>query len=154
MALLETRPCWQCGHCATLVCPEEMAAEGVRVLSDGEHDCPVCRRPMLRGVIDDRERIETCPQCQGILMARRAFAVTLTARRRRSSGPTVTPLHTDAAELARRIACPLCGSRMTTDWYYGPGNIVIDTCPTCDVVWLDGGEFQRVVEAPGTDRHA
>jgi Zn-finger nucleic acid-binding protein len=152
MALLENRPCWQCGHCATLVCPEEAVSEGLRVLAEGEHDCPVCRRRMLRGVIDDRERIETCPQCHGILMPRRAFAVTLIERRRRASGPAITPPHTDPEQLERHVACPVCGGSMVADWYYGPGNIVIDTCPACDVVWLDAGELQRAVEAPGADR--
>jgi Zn-finger nucleic acid-binding protein len=41
---------------------------------------------------------------------------------------------------------------MIADWYYGPGNIVIDTCPPCDLVWLDAGELQRAIDAPGRDR--
>jgi Zn-finger nucleic acid-binding protein len=41
----------------------------------------------------------------------------------------ITPLHTDRAELER----------------------VIDTCSTCDVVWLDPLELQRAA-APGADR--
>ena len=51
-----------------------------------------------------------------------------------------------------RIVCPNCEGPMLTDWYYGPGNIVIDTCPACDLVWLDAGELRRVVDAPGLDR--
>ncbi|HXT33673.1 MAG TPA: zf-TFIIB domain-containing protein [Vicinamibacterales bacterium] len=48
--------------------------------------------------------------------------------------------------------CVNCGARMLTDWYYGPSNIVIDTCPACDLVWLDAGELQRAIDAPGSDR--
>lgn len=31
--------------------------------------------------------------------------------------------------------------------YYGPGNIVIDTCVECGLVWLDHGELTRVEQA-------
>jgi len=41
---------------------------------------------------------------------------------------------------------------MITDWYYGPGNIIIDTCEACGIVWLDAGELRRAVDAPGPDR--
>jgi hypothetical protein len=36
--------------------------------------------------------------------------------------------------------------------YYGPGNVVVDTCRKCDLVWLDFGELQQIGDAPGLDR--
>jgi Zn-finger nucleic acid-binding protein len=30
--------------------------------------------------------------------------------------------------------------------------MVIDTCETCDLVWLDAGELKRAIDAPGPDR--
>jgi len=151
MALHPTRPCWACGHCGSLVCPDP-AADGLRVSGEPGHLCPVCRTTLTRATLDDRDAIEFCDRCKGILMARRDFAVTLTARRREASTPSVTPRPTDPAELERRLSCPNCRAAMMTDWYYGPGNIVIDTCPTCDLVWLDAGELRRAVDAPGPDR--
>ena len=41
---------------------------------------------------------------------------------------------------------------MLTDWYYGRGHVVIDRCEACDLVWLDGGELQTIIEAPSPDR--
>jgi len=41
---------------------------------------------------------------------------------------------------------------METFQYNGPGNIVIDTCHQCDLIWLDFGEITKVVNAPGRDR--
>ena len=41
---------------------------------------------------------------------------------------------------------------MTTHPYYGPGNVVIDSCEPCDLVWLDFGELKQIVDAPGKDR--
>ena len=102
--------------------------------------------------MDDREPIEICERCKGILMPLRVFAETLTARRRAASTPSVIPIPADRSELARHLTCPRCARAMIADWYYGPGNIVIDTCPACDVVWLDAGELQRAIDAPGRDR--
>ena len=81
-----------------------------------------------------------------------AFGETLIARRRSARTPSVTPRPADRAELQRPIRCPACGAPMITDWYYGPGNIVIDTCEACALVWLDAGELGRAVDAPGSDR--
>ena len=41
---------------------------------------------------------------------------------------------------------------MSTHPYYGPGNIVIDSCEGCDAVWLDFGELTQITDAPGRDR--
>ena len=41
---------------------------------------------------------------------------------------------------------------MTTHPYYGPGNVVMESCDSCNLVWLDHGELQQIVDAPGRDR--
>ena len=41
---------------------------------------------------------------------------------------------------------------MMTHPYMGPGTIVIDTCDGCNIIWLDYGELDRVINAPGKDR--
>jgi Zn-finger nucleic acid-binding protein len=41
---------------------------------------------------------------------------------------------------------------MSTHPYYGPGNVVVDNCGRCDVIWLDCGELAIIRDAPGTDR--
>ena len=128
------------------------SAVDVRVVNGAAHQCPVCHRALVRALLDDRETIEYCEECRGMLMARRAFAQTLIARRAAAASPSITPPVADARELKRRIACPQCGNPMVTDWYYGPGAIVADTCPSCDSIWLDGGEMQRAIDAPGPDR--
>ena len=134
-----------------MLCPEP-AAEGLRLTDEPGHDCPVCRQHLRRAVMDDREHLEVCERCKGILMPLRVFAETLTARRRAAERPSVIPTPADRSELHRAVACPRCASSMLTDWYYGPGNIVIDTCPPCHMVWLDAGELQRAIDAPGRDR--
>ena len=153
MALHATRPCWSCAHCSTLVCPEP-AADGVRVTGEPGHQCPLCRQALMRATLDDRDPVEIRDRCKGILIARRAFAQRLIARRRTAQTPSVVPAPMDRGELQRHIKCPNCAEKMLTDWYYGPGNIIIDTCPTCDLLWLDAGELRRAVDAPGPDRRS
>ena len=41
---------------------------------------------------------------------------------------------------------------MDTHPYYGPGNVVIDSCARCAVVWLDYHELAMIRDAPGRDR--
>jgi Zn-finger nucleic acid-binding protein len=151
MALDAGRPSWTCTHCGSLMCLEPVP-DGVRVTGERGHDCPICRTSLTRALLDDRQPIEICERCKGTFMPLPAFAETLTARRRRAQTPSVTPAPADQRDLQRRIACPQCSALMMTDWYYGPGNMVIDTCENCGVVWLDAGELRRAVDAPGPDR--
>jgi hypothetical protein len=41
---------------------------------------------------------------------------------------------------------------MDTHPYYGPGNVVVDNCARCAVIWLDCGELAAIRDAPGRDR--
>jgi Zn-finger nucleic acid-binding protein len=41
---------------------------------------------------------------------------------------------------------------MDTHPYGGPGNIVVDNCEKCQIIWLDYGELKKVINAPGRDR--
>lgn len=41
---------------------------------------------------------------------------------------------------------------MSTYPYCGPGNVVIDVCARCTLVWFDHGELGAIIRAPGRDR--
>src|SRR4029450_6272765 len=88
MALHATRPCWSCSHCVGLVCPEP-ADDGLRITNEHGHECPVCEQALTRATIDDRDPVEICQRCKGMLMARQAFAERLTARRRAARTPGI-----------------------------------------------------------------
>lgn len=143
---------WACQHCGTVVRPATPV--DLRVVGAGAQQCPLCRCALDKAVMNDRTPVQTCPRCHGLLMPRREFVVTLVAQRAAAKSPAITPSAADPAQLDRRIECPQCGGRMVTDWYYGPGGIVVDTCTSCDTIWLDAGELQRAIDAPGPDRPA
>jgi Zn-finger nucleic acid-binding protein len=138
-------PRWSCTHCGTVITPAPVEGEHVRVLGTAAHTCPVCVRTLERALLDTGAALEICPQCRGMLMPRQTFAVTVFARGGPAAGAPVEPAA--ESELDRRIACPRCRSAMITDWYYGGGGIVVDTCPACDLIWLDAGELQRAVQS-------
>jgi TFIIB-like protein len=64
----------------------------------------------------------------------------------RPSGSDIQPR--DNSDADRKLSCPLCDRTMTGHPYGGPGNVNIDTCEPCSVIWLDRNELQRIVLAP------
>ena len=87
-----------------------------------------------------------------MLLARGAFAELVHLRRKFPTTPPVIPAPLDRRALARELSCPQCGTRLDTYPYGGPGNAVIDSCPRCQLIWLDYGEFRQIIDAPGKDR--
>ena len=59
------------------------------------------------------------------------------------------PQPIDPRELDVFHNCPACWESMESHPYYGPGNVVLDTCSTCKLAWLDHGELAKIVRAPG-----
>ena len=150
---LNAKGVFVCGHCGTTRLPETADRGGIRVLgpSDSSLSCAICRVPFLRALIDVYQ-LDYCDRCHGMLLSRRDFAELVHRRRAWAETVSVTPTPASTDELRRRISCAKCGVPMTTDWYYGPGNVIIDRCLSCDLVWLDYGELKQILDAPGIDR--
>jgi Zn-finger nucleic acid-binding protein len=87
-----------------------------------------------------------------VLLPRGVFATVVNTRRAWATTPPADPVPLDRADLDRVLNCPRCGHRFETYPNYGPGNVVIDNCTRCDLVWLDFGEMRQMVDAPGRDR--
>jgi Zn-finger nucleic acid-binding protein len=153
MELFERRKYYYCTYCGTFHLIETSDQDGVQVLErPGGAPCPVCAAPLAKALLDTVHAIESCEQCRGVLLPRGAFVDVINIRRAHASGAPTTPTPLDPRELQRRLVCPHCRQRMDVHPYYGPGNIVIDSCSECDLIWLDFGELRQVVDAPGKDR--
>ena len=153
MALFERRRYFFCEHCGTFHFIEAPAVDDVRVLErNGERECPRCAAALARALLDDQYPVEFCERCRGLLLPREVFVEALNRRRARVGGPGVPPQPLDRRELERKATCPNCTKAMEVHPYYGPGNVVIDSCPPCSLIWLDYGEFQQMTDAPGRDR--
>ena len=93
--------------------------------------------------------IRYCRNCRGVLIARRSFAAVVEKRRAWATGTPGPPVPLNRQELERKVRCPACTGPMATHPYYGPGNVVIDSCETCELMWLDFGELESDRRRPG-----
>jgi Zn-finger nucleic acid-binding protein len=153
MELHASRGYFFCTHCGSFHFPQPSDDQGLRVLGPetDARPCPACRAPLVTAMLDQRP-VHVCQACRGVLTPRGVFADVVRARRAWASGPPAAPLPRGGGEPDRAVTCPVCSRTMATHPYLGPGGVTIDTCDTCDVVWLDAGELRRIVDAPGRDR--
>lgn len=151
MQLAPSTDYYTCAYCTTFYFPEPND-DHVRVLAEPVGmACPRCHGELVAGVVAET-RVAYCGRCRGILASRTVFGVVVGYLRSRARTPALPPRPVDLAQLKRQIRCPQCGRTMDVHPYYGPGNIVIDTCGACQLLWLDHGELASIVDAPGRDR--
>jgi Zn-finger nucleic acid-binding protein len=153
MVLFRERDFYRCEHCGSFHFPSS-SPDGVRLVGENPEGikCPLCDVVLQMATFDDHYRGYRCDKCRGLLFLRQIFAETVQARRTSAVAPIEVPAEPNPEELRRKLACPACSRTMSTYRYLGPGNIVIDTCETCDLIWLDYRELEKVVRAPGRDR--
>ena len=151
MTLVPGHDYYTCAYCTTFVFPEQ-TEDHVRVLAEPVGlSCPLCKHALVAGSVAGT-RVGYCARCRGILANRESFAGVVRTLRSRAKTPAIDPQPVKHDQLARRLPCPQCGRLMDVHPYYGPGNIIIDTCGACQLIWLDHGELGSVVDAPGRDR--
>lgn len=154
MELVERRRYFVCRYCTSYHFLDAPESHGIRILATpaGGPRCARCTVPLAAAQLDGEQAVHCCAACRGILLPRAAFAHVVQTRRTWATSPPVTPLPMQPSELDRAIRCPRCAQRMETHPYYGPGNVIIDSCAACDLVWLDFGELAQISDAPGRDR--
>lgn len=139
---------FQCDYCAGYFFPRENQ-DGVIVLEKTPAaTCPACATAMLVGSIDGRHVLH-CPTCRGILTSNANFGHIVRSRRAAFQGCGVIPQPIHEDEFNRILLCPGCNKKMHVHPYYGPGAVVIDTCCSCMLIFLDHGEIAQIQRAPG-----
>lgn len=151
MELLPGREYFYCAYCGSFAFPTP-SEDGVITLGErGDLACPICSTRLSTASVADM-RVLHCTTCRGLIAEQEAFATMVRFLRAEVSGEPDPVRPVARAALDRRIACPRCGDTMETHPYYGPGNVVIDNCASCALVWLDYGELAAIRDAPGRDR--
>ena len=147
MCLQDGRECLTCDYCKS-VCFPEKNQDGIRVLDEPSATaCPVCAVPLLHAILAAHP-VLYCTRCHGSLIPAPVFVLALQDLRARQSDSPAIPHPPDPEELKRHLRCPQCHRTMDTHYYAGPGNIVIDDCPACELNWVDAGELMVIVRAP------
>lgn len=154
MELFERRRYYFCRYCGSFHFLDTPETDGVRILETpaAPRPCPRCASALATAQLDGAHAIQCCVSCRGVLLSRPEFAEVVHTRRTWATGQPVPPAPLKREELERVITCPSCSGRMAAHPYYGPGNVIIDSCDRCDLVWLDWGELKQIADAPGSDR--
>jgi Zn-finger nucleic acid-binding protein len=154
MELFAARGYFFCRYCGSFHFPDTKADDGVRIIGEAPEGlaCAICSQPLSSAMLDEAHAIRYCGNCRGLLIARTGFAGVVQRRRAWATDTPGPPVPLNRQELERKIRCPKCAGPMLTHPYFGPGNIVMDSCEACELVWLDFGELKQIVAAPGKDR--
>lgn len=110
--------------------------------------CPQCQLELTIGNFGQL-KVATCRTCKGLLFPAEALAAFVADQRSSYTGSDVAPQPMDWRQLEQRRNCPSCIQQFQTHSYSGPGNVVIDFCRECNLIWLDGGELTGIIQAPG-----
>lgn len=114
-----------------------------------EFTCPVCPDANLVVAEFHGTQVCACSQCKGFLLDSESLGFLVTGLRANYKGPEDKPELIKTRELDERMNCPACYQYMYTHPYYGPGNVVINSCGECKLNWLDQGEFAKLIRSPG-----
>ncbi|MEM9410456.1 MAG: hypothetical protein AAGA30_05050 [Planctomycetota bacterium] len=125
-------------------------ADGVSFLdSVVEFTCPVCVDSDLMVGSLGNTQVCICESCKGFVIDSATMGDMIHHLRGTYQGADDRPVPINAEELDKQIDCPVCFQTMYTHPYYGPGNVVINSCNSCKINWLDEGELAAIVRAPG-----
>lgn len=145
---------YKCEYCHTVFYPGE-EDDGVQVSNDPAEQadqtdpslaCPVCSVPLVKASIA-KIPLLYCKECHGLLFPMQVLQDLLDeVRSATHEGAVQSP--PDRGDLKRTLRCPRCNQRMDTHFYAGPGNVIVDSCDGCSLLWLDRGELTRIAHAP------
>ena len=146
MRLAPDADSFRCDYCHNIYLPEK-GDDGVRVLGEPSSElCPNCNLSLVQAAITGI-RILYCTKCHGMLVSMEIFANLIVELRSLEIDAAIQP-SAQKSGLARRVDCPRCHKQMDSHYYAGPGNVVIDSCETCSLNWLERGELMHIVRAP------
>jgi Zn-finger nucleic acid-binding protein len=142
---------FQCSFCHQVFFPGQ-DDDGVEVSvdeSNADINCPICFQPLVKASLA-KAGVLYCVQCHGLLMPMEMVSGLVNDLRENLDRSSVqTPADHD--ELKRTIQCPKCNLRMDAHRYAGPGNVVVDNCDGCSLIWFDRGEVTRIARAPDNE---
>lgn len=109
-------------------------------------DCPKCGGRLLSreigGVVVDQ-----CEQCHGIWMELGELPAVIAFHRQQSKEAALPDGEGAPVYDAISAPCPRCGGegKMTRLTNLQDSSVIMDSCPVCYGVWLDGGELQKLM---------
>lgn len=109
-------------------------------------DCPNCKKEILEKITFHKNQVDKCSQCNGIWFGQGEL--------RKSKDEESQFLRWLDVELWKDAGkfkvfnssktCPLCEVNLY-EVNYGDSKIGVDVCNKCKGVWLDKGEFKKII---------
>jgi Zn-finger nucleic acid-binding protein len=146
MRFSSERCAFVCAHCGSER-PLPGGMERLQIGPESQERCPLCGISLSESLLVGHPLL-TCTRCFGLLIEMQHFAALIDALRVYEGRSYRTPPPREQEPGERRLDCPRCQQPMANHLYGGPGNVVIDTCESCLLNWLDPGELRRIVLAP------
>ncbi len=144
---------YRCSACNTFSFATELESAQCAIIPQGKKtafQCPKCVLPLEVGLVKGRQtQVCFCSNCRGFVLSSESLGELATELRAEYQGEDDRPQPIDPKEMDLVSNCPACWEKMDSHPYYGPGNIVLDTCTHCKLAWLDHGELAKIVRAPG-----
>jgi Zn-finger nucleic acid-binding protein len=141
-----------CSACNVFEFPTSLAEAEDSIIGHGkktEFNCGRCEQELQVGTLRNRTDVCFCENCRGFVIDSESLGHLIQDLRSEYKGPDDQPLPVEPGDLKGMHTCPACWEMMDAHPYYGPGNVVIDTCLPCKLAWFDHGELARIVRAPG-----
>jgi Zn-finger nucleic acid-binding protein len=135
-----------CDYCASQAVPP-IDDDGVSLIGPAKETCPVCSAGLSNGLIESVDLL-FCQHCRGMLIKMDDFQLVISGLRMHRGAPAAFISPRSSTDEGRAMKCPTCGGAMDNHPYGGGGNVPVDTCESCGVLWLDRGELRRIVSAP------
>lgn len=133
-----------CEYCHNVFYPQKND-DGVVVTGEAKDEpCPVCAISLKQAVLE-RVEICYCSKCRGMLVPMRSFPELIDALQQKNPGKVDIPA-LDPSEMQRKLTCPHCHKAMIVDFYPAATNVVIGSCETCALNWIDHGKMARIVD--------
>ena len=110
-------------------------------------NCPDCGNALILKDYKDIE-IHECANCGGKWFERGQLKSAKDNANENMSWLDFDPFGSDAEELSIQSEgkqCPRCSKKMSS-LKYSKSNIIIDKCMVCEGVWLDPGEFPKIIQ--------
>jgi Zn-finger nucleic acid-binding protein len=131
-----------CDYCGAQYVPPP-DSDGVLVLAESSQLCPVCARNLTDAALE-MHTLKYCTNCHGMLIEMVRF-VDLVETLRSHRGMVATHIEPRSPlDADRHLRCPSCQSVMEGYPYGGGGNVNVDSCERCGLLWLDRGELRRI----------
>jgi len=110
-------------------------------------NCPKCSEELARIEVEDM-RLDSCASCQGIWFDDRELE-----QSKDLAEPGLDWMdfeiwkHENEFDIsARSQSCPRCEKPMC-QLGYGKTGVQVEHCTDCQGIWLDGGEFEKIIQA-------